>query len=352
MMVDESARLEALRRYRILDTKPERAFDDLTLLASQICGTPVAAVSLIDSDRQWFKSRIGVTIGHIDRNLSLCRNVIDQRDLVVVPDTLADERLRENPLVAGEPHYRFYAGAPLVTPDGHAIGTLCVVDRVPRTLSEEQRTALHAIKRQAEAQLELRRNLLELNEALVERERAEAEQMRLVAELREALENVKHLSALVPLCSTCQINMVIPADPWKIPTVTGGVVQILKERRWTEARIYEVELALQEALANAIRHGCQNDATKNIQCCLTFDRSGDVVIVVRDPGQGFDATAVPNPLEGENVLKASGRGVYLINELMDEVSFGDGGSRLEMRKRGAPEAAAQPQPGSRRVTTE
>jgi anti-sigma regulatory factor (Ser/Thr protein kinase) len=336
MGVDEPARLAALKRYRILDTEPERAFDDLTLLASQICGTPVALVSLIDSDRQWFKSRIGVSADYIARSVSICRHVIEQRDVVVVPDALADERFRHNPQVRGEPHIRFYAGAPLVTPDGHAIGTVCVVDHLPRTLSAEQLTALDAIRRQVEAQLELRRNLLELRDALSERESAEAEQTRLIKELREALGNVKRLSGLLPFCSTCRINMVIPADPWKIPAVTGGVVELLRERKWSEDRTFEVELALQEALANAIRHGCNNDPTKQVQCCVSFDATGDVVIVVRDPGQGFDAAAVPSPLEGDNMLKASGRGVYLINELMDEVRFGDGGRQVEMRKRGAP----------------
>jgi anti-sigma regulatory factor (Ser/Thr protein kinase) len=334
MSQDESARLSALGRYRILDTEPERAFDDLTLLATQICGTPVALLSLIDSDRQWFKSRVGVSADSVARSASICHHVVERRETVVVPDALADDRFRENPMVAGEPHFRFYAGAPLVTPEGHAIGTLCVVDYLPRQLSRDQLAALEALRRQAEAQLELRRNLLELREALDERDKAEAEQTRLVSELRAALGNVRRLAGLMPFCSTCQINMVIPADPWKIPDVTGGVVELLRERKWSESRTYEVELALQEALANAIRHGCNGDPTKQVQCCVTFDDSGDVIMVVRDPGQGFDAGAVPNPLEGDNVLKSSGRGVYLINELMDEVRFEDGGRQVEMRKRG------------------
>ena len=96
---------------------------------------------------------------------------------------------------------------------------------------------------------------------------------------------------------------------------------------------FEIELALQEALANAIRHGCQGDPTKFIQCVVTYDDAGDVLIVVRDPGPGFEVAGVPNPLEGTNVLKGSGRGIFLINQLMDEVRFAEGGRELHMRKR-------------------
>ena len=99
---------------------------------------------------------------------------------------------------------------------------------------------------------------------------------------------------------------------------------------------FEIELALQEALANAIRHGCLGDPTKFIQCCVTYEIAGDVLIVVRDPGPGFDVTSVPNPLDGTNVLKGNGRGIFLINQMMDEVRFADGGRELYMRKASKP----------------
>lgn len=333
MATDESARLAALGRYRILDTEPERAFDDLTLLASQICDTPIALISLIDADRQWFKSRVGLTTTETSRSVAFCAHAIQQSSTLVVPDALNDRRFRDNPLVTGEPHIRFYAGAPLVTPDGHALGTLCVIDRVARTLTPAQQEALEALRRQAQAQLELRAGLSELEDALAERDRAEAAQLKLIEELRASLDRVSKLSALLPLCSTCEMNLLIPADPRQIPTVTDGLTQLLQQRQWSDDQVMAVELAVQEALANAIRHGCKNDPTKQLQCVVTCDAAGEILIVVRDPGPGFDRTRVANPLDPENVLKPGGRGVFLINELMDEVAFEDGGRVVQMRKR-------------------
>jgi anti-sigma regulatory factor (Ser/Thr protein kinase) len=334
-IVNEPARLAALHRYRILDTAPERAFDDLTMLASHICGTPMALITLVDADRQWFKSRIGITPSETSRTISFCAHAIKQGDLFIIPDARKDERLRDNPLVTGDPHIRFYAGAPLVTPDGHALGTLCVVDRVTRTLTPRQIEALDALRRQVESQLELRRHVFDLEQAVAERDRAQAQQTKLIGELRAAHDSVRRLSAMMPFCSTCQFTMTIPADPSAIPALTDGVTHVLQEKHWNEDDVMAVELALQEAVANAIRHGCGGDRTKKLQCSVACDESGEVVITVRDPGTGFDHTTVANPLHPENILKPSGRGIFLINGLMDDVQFADGGREVQMRKKKA-----------------
>jgi serine/threonine protein kinase len=165
---NEEARLSALRKYRILDTDPEKGFDDLTFLASHVCGTPIALITLVDADRQWFKSKVGLSLQETARNISFCTHTILQTDPLLVPDALHDERFAASPLVHSAPHVRFYAGIPLVTPEGHALGAMCVMDRVPRQLSPDQVSALAALSRLVLLQLELRRDLLHLKDALAD----------------------------------------------------------------------------------------------------------------------------------------------------------------------------------------
>jgi GAF domain-containing protein len=200
---NEKQRLETLRGYEILDTEPEAAFDDLTLLASFACQTPVALISLIDADRQWFKSKVGVSISETSRDIAFCASAILQPDIFIVPDASQDQRFAENPLVVTEPKIRFYAGATLMT-EGQALGTLCVVDRVPRELSSEQLEVLRALSRQVLAQLELRRNLKRLEQSLATRDRAEAEKERALRELKAALANIRTLEGLLPICLSCK----------------------------------------------------------------------------------------------------------------------------------------------------
>lgn len=162
----ESARLHALLECDVLDTAPEPAFDELTWLASRLCETPVSLISLIDEHRQWFKSRLGLDRSETPREMAFCAHAIQQSDdVMIVPDAALDPQFAENPLVVGEPHIRFYAGAPLRTSDGYAMGTLCVIDTRPRRLSGGQLDMLRALARQAAGQLDLRRTLSQLSEA-------------------------------------------------------------------------------------------------------------------------------------------------------------------------------------------
>jgi GAF domain-containing protein len=187
---NEEARIVALEKYAILDTDPEQAFDDLTLLASFVCKTPIALISLVDEDRQWFKSRIGIQASETSRDIAFCSTAIMQSDVFVVPDALEDERFRDNPLVVSDPNIRFYAGAPLINEDGYALGTLCVVDRSPRELAPDQKDALKALSRLVLGQLEFRRNLILLKEALIDRTKEEHERQRELVHVQDTLMRV------------------------------------------------------------------------------------------------------------------------------------------------------------------
>ncbi len=201
--VDEQQRLATLRGYEILDTEPEAAFDDLTLIASCVCQTPIALISLIDADRQWFKSSVGFSVKETSRDIALCASAILQPNIFIVPDASEDARFAENPLVVSEPKVRFYAGTPLMG-DGHALGTLCVIDRVARELSPEQLEALQALGRQVQAQLELRRNLKRLAASLAARDRAEHEKDLVLRDLKAAMANIRTLEGLLPICLSCK----------------------------------------------------------------------------------------------------------------------------------------------------
>jgi GAF domain-containing protein len=183
---NEKKRLNVLWQYEVLDTVPEELFDDLTELAASICEAPIALISLVDDKRQWFKSKVGTTLSETSRDVSFCTHAIKQSGLFIVPDATLDPRFAQSPLVTSEPKIRFYAGAPLITPDGYALGTLCIIDKVPRELRPEQKQALLILARHVVSQLELRRRSKELANIRQENDKSRGEIERLQKELGEA----------------------------------------------------------------------------------------------------------------------------------------------------------------------
>lgn len=170
--LNETARQAELEAFDILDTLPEATYDAITLLASQICDAPISLVSIVDNERQWFKSRVGLDISEGPRDFAFCAHaILEPGSLLVVPDATLDQRFSDNPYVTGDAAVRFYAGAPLVTKSGHALGTLCVIDRTPRHLTPEQEEALRALSLQVMALLDLRWNVAELEHKQNELER-------------------------------------------------------------------------------------------------------------------------------------------------------------------------------------
>jgi GAF domain-containing protein len=165
---NEPERLRDLYEFEMLDTGAEKAFDDLTRLATYICKTPMAAISLIDSDRQWFKSRVEISESETSRDISFCSHTILHDGPFVVPNATKDERFADNPFVTNEFHLRFYAGSPLISNNGFNIGALCVIDTVPRELTDGQLAALRALSRQVVTQFELRRQIKNLEAKLAD----------------------------------------------------------------------------------------------------------------------------------------------------------------------------------------
>ena len=206
----EKNRLTTLDLYQILDTESEKVFDDLTLLAANICQTPISLISLVDEDRQWFKSKYGLEASETPREQAFCAHAIWQEKVLVVENALDDERFQKNPLVLGEPNIRFYAGAPLVMSNGQSLGTLCVIDRKPRKLTADQYEALETLRNAVVSQIELSR----------------------------ALRDLRELNKLVPMCAWCRkVKTGVDSSEWlsletyvaKTTPITHGMCPECKE---------------------------------------------------------------------------------------------------------------------------
>jgi two-component sensor histidine kinase len=186
---NESDRIAALRSYRVLDTPQEPEFDALVQLAARLCRAPVALISLIDERRQWFKAEVGLGVRETPLNRSICLSAMLRPGLTIVPDLTEDPRFAANPLVTGDPHLRFYAGAVLRTPDGLPLGALCVLDHVPGGLTGDQAFTLTTLAQQVMSQLELRRAIAERDDVLEGNRRVEQRQSLLVRELHHRVKN-------------------------------------------------------------------------------------------------------------------------------------------------------------------
>jgi two-component system, sensor histidine kinase and response regulator len=251
---NEVERYKALQLYHILDTGPEKAFDDITLLASQICKTEVATITFIDRDRQWFKSKIGTTTCETSRDLAFCAHGILQSETLVVENALEDLRFCTNPSVIGDPKIRFYAGTPLITPDGYALGTLCVTAPVARQLSPEQKVGLEALGRQVVAQLELRRSAAEIHRTNAVLEQRTSELARALIIMRATFDSTTDAILVIDDQLKVMDSNEKYLNMWKIPREVkkaGEMLELASQKfadsRRFIARIEEIETTTQES---------------------------------------------------------------------------------------------------------
>lgn len=241
---DETRRLSSLMRYEVLDTEDENAFDELTQLASAICQTPISLISLVDENRQWFKSKVGLDATETPRSIAFCSHAILQDKVFEVPNATQDYRFSDNPLVSGAPNIRFYAGAPLVTPDGYPLGTLCVIDSEPKKLTESQQDALKTLSKQVISQLELR-----LNSRRLERLNRERDQLFsvLAHDLRSPFNAILGLSKILSRRAEKLNTHKVVSVSQSILGSSMRVYQLLDELlQWSQQRMGAIQYHPQE----------------------------------------------------------------------------------------------------------
>ncbi|GAC1622422.1 MAG: hypothetical protein PVS2B2_16390 [Candidatus Acidiferrum sp.] len=337
---NELQRVSELQSYAVLDTAGETAFDELTSLAAYICGTPIALVSLVDTERMWFKSKVGLTVSEIPRIDGFCSSAISDDVVLVVPDAAANPQLAKHPLVTSNPKLRFYAGAPLTTPRGYRIGTLCVIDTVPRDLSAEQIEALKSLARTVITQLEFRRLVKNTIENLPgQLFRAQDDERRRIArdlhdstgqvlaalgmiigqlQKQSSLENspefeqcremiaiatteIRNLSYLLhpPLMEELGLASAVSEYVAGFGKRSGINIQVEvspEVGRLSENREITLFRIIQGALSNVHRHSGSSAAVIRI-----FYSGNDVVLEIQDRGQGMPCGTGHLPLEGVGI---------------------------------------------------
>ncbi|SLN31663.1 putative sensor histidine kinase pdtaS [Roseivivax jejudonensis] len=317
---DQAERLEELESYGILDTAPEDSFDEVAELVKQFCDVPVALISLVDSDRQWFKARAGFAMPETPLDMSICSHTILQEEVLEIPDTLADPRTADNPICkTGAEPVRFYAGAPLISRSGYALGSLCVLDVKPRILTDAQRSALETMARQVMRQLDLRRALR--NEAILRNEidhrvknslQTVASFIRLYTararneETKEALNAIsRRVTAIAQLHN--ELYRTSEFDMIRLDTYLGRVCDLLRgpmsknvsirasiaPARVDSRKAATLAMIVSEFAANATKHAFPDNRRGTVEITLTQEEDEAIRLICADDGIGDQATHLP-----------------------------------------------------------
>ena len=320
---NEEQRLEWLRQCEILDTVPEAAFDEAAHMAAELCHVPIAAINIVDRNRQWSKAAVGQDKNQDSRDVSFCAHAILGTDLLVVPDARHDRRFADNPLVTGGSNIRFYAGAPLITTEGFALGSLCIVDRVPRQITPEQAALLRLLARQVTGRIELMRHIALQNKLIEERERLLGEVQQAAERqrgfLRDVLSSVTggklrlclEAQELPAECQSTWIPLAVPGDLWELRrrTEEAAILNGMAERRRSD-----LVTAAGEAGMNAVVHGGGGHGRV---CGI----EGTVQVWVKDSGHGIEVDRLPRAAleRGYTTAGTLGQGMKMMLDTADRV---------------------------------